>query len=129
VASAGNEAVWEAPLPAALHGVIAVAALDEHENAPAWFSNYGPWVDACAPGSAIEGDFWDTDDGERVWRGRALWSGTSFAAPYVAGAIARTLWRQRLDDPKFGPRQAAGMLLDDRRRATIPWHGRVIRGF
>jgi hypothetical protein len=86
-------------------------------------------VDACAPGSAIEGDFWDTEDGERVWRGRALWSGTSFAAPYVAGAIARTLWRQRLDDPKFGPRQAAGMLLDDRRRAIILWHGRVIRGF
>ena len=123
VASAGNEAVWEAPIPAALHGVIAVAALDELEAGPAWFTNYGPWVDACAPGSSVEGDFWKWS-GEREWRGRALWSGTSFAAPYVAAAIARIMRHDQLP-----VHQAAGQLFDDNSRGSIPWHGRIVRGF
>ena len=93
VASAGNDATSRRTYPAALPDVVGVGALDG--NRPAAFSNFGPWVDACAPGVDIVSTFLDYDDagpeggpGES-YRGWARWSGTSFAAPRVAGVIAR----------------------------------------
>jgi subtilisin family serine protease len=80
VAAAGNNRTDRPFLPAALKHVIAVAALDERATTRADFSNFGPWVDACAPGTDVHSCF---VPGE--W---AHWSGTSFAAPRVAGAIA-----------------------------------------
>jgi len=82
VACAGNTASDRPFWPAALPGVIAVAALDGAERA--WFSNHGPWVDACAPGVAVHSSF--VRFGR--FKGYARWSGTSFAAPAVAGAVA-----------------------------------------
>ncbi|MEO3784480.1 S8/S53 family peptidase [Actinocorallia sp. B10E7] len=82
VACAGNTAADRPFWPAALPRVIAVAALDGDRRA--WFSNHGPWVDACAPGVAVHSSF--VRFGE--FDGYALWSGTSFAAPAVTGAIA-----------------------------------------
>jgi Subtilase family len=78
--------------------VIGVAALGP--TGPAEWSNYGPWVDACAPGTDLVSSFFarfdgdvppingiDTDDFEQ-W---ATWSGTSFAAPVVVAALAREM--------------------------------------
>jgi subtilisin family serine protease len=76
--------------PSALEGVIAVAALDESGQRPAPFSNFGPWVDVWAVGENLESTFvtfHGVGPGER-FDGWARWSGTSFAAPMVAGAIA-----------------------------------------
>ncbi|MEO5877275.1 MAG: S8 family serine peptidase [Streptosporangiaceae bacterium] len=81
-ACAGNTASDRPFWPAALEQVIGVAALDGDERA--WFSNHGPWVDACAPGVGIVSSFVRFGD----FAGYATWSGTSFAAPVVAGAIA-----------------------------------------
>lgn len=98
VACAGNAASDRPFWPAALKTVIAVAALDGDDRA--WFSNYGWWVDACAPGVDIASCFVRFDGPlEGSWRrvtgidpdefhGYATWSGTSFAAPLVAGVIA-----------------------------------------
>jgi subtilisin family serine protease len=98
VACAGNSASERPFWPAALKTVIAVAALDGDDRA--WFSNYGWWVDACAPGVDIASSFVRFDgplegSWQRVtgldpdeFRGYATWSGTSFAAPIVAGVIA-----------------------------------------
>ena len=47
VAAAGNAGSSRPAYPAAIGEVIAVAATTDVERA--WFSNYGPWVDACAP--------------------------------------------------------------------------------
>ncbi|HEY7488807.1 MAG TPA: S8 family serine peptidase [Streptosporangiaceae bacterium] len=94
VACAGNAATDRPFWPAALKTVIAVAALDGDDRA--WFSNYGWWVDACAPGVGV-GSCFVRFDGTRprvngldpdAFEGYATWSGTSFAAPAVAGAIA-----------------------------------------
>ncbi|GAB3966781.1 S8/S53 family peptidase [Actinoallomurus acanthiterrae] len=94
VACAGNHASDRPFWPAALKHVIAVAALDGAERAA--FSDYGWWVDACAPGVDVHSCFVrfdgprprvrgiDPDD----FTGYATWSGTSFATPAVAGAIA-----------------------------------------
>jgi hypothetical protein len=97
VASAGNDATSRPTYPAALPGVVAVGALDGGSRAA--FSNFGPWVDACAPAVDVVSTFFDdvddrTEDGElrEQYRGWARWSGTSFAAPKVAGVIAQELY-------------------------------------
>jgi subtilisin family serine protease len=81
-ACAGNTASDRPFWPAALKQVIGVAALDGSERA--WFSNHGWWVDACAPGVNVPSSFVRFGD----FHGYATWSGTSFAAPAVAGTIA-----------------------------------------
>lgn len=124
VACAGNHASDRPYWPAALDGVIAVAALDGDDRA--WFSDHGPWVDACAPGVDVASCFvrfdgprprvhgTDPDD----FTGFAVWSGTSFAAPAVAGAIARVAAEQGLPG-----RTAAERVLDPARRRTFPGLG------
>ena len=98
VASAGNDATSRPYYPAALPGVIGVGALDQGSRAR--FSNFGSWVDACAPGVDVVSTFFDDFD-ERCaccgsvtqqYRGWARWSGTSFAAPKVAGAVAQEMY-------------------------------------
>lgn len=100
VAAAGNAGVDRAPWPAADPDVIAVGALAGEDRAS--FSNYGCWVDVWAQGEAAHGPFvtfiergseregWEPN----AYSGAARWSGTSFAAPRVAGAIAARLIEQ-----------------------------------
>jgi subtilisin family serine protease len=98
VASAGNDGTCEPMFPAALPGVVSVGAVGP--DGPAFFSNYGPWVRACAPGVDLVSTFFrfagadvaagsgpDPDN----FDGWAIWSGTSFSGPVVAGALARTM--------------------------------------
>jgi len=72
------------------------------------FSNYGWWVDAAAPGEKIASSFLThgRENGEE-FHGYAKWSGTSFAAPYVAGKIAALM-----SDKSMKARDALGELLD-----------------
>ncbi len=84
--SAGNKNRREPPqFPANESKVAAVAAVDD-SDVKAGFSNYGPYVSVSAPGvnlySAFPGDTF------------ATWSGTSFAAPVVAGQAALLLSAQ-----------------------------------
>jgi subtilisin family serine protease len=127
VACAGNHASDRPFWPAALDGVVAVAAVDGEERA--WFSDFGPWVDACAPGVGVTSCFVrfdgprprvrgiDPDD----FAGYATWSGTSFAAPVVAGAIARLAGGEGLSGA-----EAAARVLDPARRRTLPDLGVLI---
>lgn len=96
VAAAGNNSTDRPFFPAALPAanVIAVGALAAGKGTPAGFSNAGPWVDVWAPGekvvNAFENGVFLVDGGLRViTTGVAQWSGTSFAAPYVAGLLTR----------------------------------------
>lgn len=92
VASAGNDATCRPTYPAALPGVISVGAVGPYGPAP--FTNYGPWVRACAPGVDLVSTFFRgfADDPETgPFDGWARWSGTSFAAPIVAGAIVQEM--------------------------------------
>lgn len=92
VAAAGNFDSDRPYWPAALKEVCAVAALTRSasgEPERASFSNYGWWVDAAAPGVRLKSAFLThgREDGKE-FHGYAKWSGTSFAAPVVAGRIA-----------------------------------------
>lgn len=98
VASAGNDATCRPSFPAALPDVVAVGAVGPFGPAP--FTNHGAWVRACAPGVDLVSTFFaGWDGGEPVTAGTdpdayvgwACWSGTSFAAPVVVGALAREM--------------------------------------
>lgn len=100
VAAAGNQHTCRPYFPAALPGVIAVGGLAV--DGKAWFTNFGPWVDACAPAidvvSTFFTDFTETvgDEQQRQYDGWARWSGTSFAAPKVAALIAQEMYLDKI---------------------------------
>lgn len=84
--------------PAAMPEVVAVAALesdDEDDVRLARFSNYGPWVDLSVVGAGVLSTFLEFDGPKETFEGWARWSGTSFAAPQVAGAIAALMTDER----------------------------------
>lgn len=95
VAAAGNDGIDRPFYPAALPGVIAVGALGASGKRASW-SNFGDWVTACAHGDRLLSIF--VTGVERTPTSSALptefsapyayWSGTSFAAPQVAAALA-----------------------------------------
>lgn len=95
--AAGNDALDCAEWKDMITGVTTVSALNS-SDVLAWFSNYGTWVDLSGPGE----DIYSTDS----WLGTpdyAIYSGTSFAAPAVAGVACLlksqqpTLTRAALD--------------------------------
>jgi hypothetical protein len=143
VASAGNNASCRLAWPAALPGVVAVGAL-ARQCQPAWFSNYGPWVDASALGVDVVANYpalpqtperkvRDAVDGEEPVTTAdfeadqpATWSGTSFAAPLVAARLARALYEGTVADPNFGTEQALEQVLDDEDLTRLPYFGTVV---
>ena len=100
VTAAGNNASDRPFWPAALKDCVAVGA-------KAAFSDRGWWVDANAPGIDIAGPFPQRRPDGEIELGYARWSGTSFAAPHVAGAIARLA-----NDKNMTAREAAEILLN-----------------
>lgn len=91
VAAAGNHGVVRPFFPAAFKRVLAVGAVEPDAAAghrPAEYTNYGPWVDVCAAGTAIDSTFVTFPADGSAFTGGATWSGTSFAAPHVSGVAA-----------------------------------------
>ncbi|GAB4335524.1 MAG: hypothetical protein Kow0037_15530 [Calditrichia bacterium] len=85
VAAAGNDNVNlqnQHHYPSDYNNVISVAALNNNDT-KASFSNYGPTVDISAPGVNI----WSTVYKNVSGGYQGTWSGTSMAAPVVAGCF------------------------------------------
>ena len=95
VAAAGNDRRTEPFFPAALRDVIGVGATDLQGNR-AWFSNRGPWVDVWTLGVAVSSSYIGpslTEPGGGLTQLGATvkWTGTSFAAPRIAGLLAAAM--------------------------------------
>lgn len=82
VAAAGNFGTSRLVYPASYDRVIAVSAIDSTDNKAA-FSSWGDWIDLSAPGVEIQST--------SLSLGYERKSGTSMAAPFVAGT-ASLVW-------------------------------------
>ena len=76
--AAGNDNLPYGP-PASYEGILAVGAMDKNGR-KASFSNYGDWVDICAPGVDILSTYPNNQYGRS--------NGTSMACPHVSGVAA-----------------------------------------
>ncbi|MDZ4195855.1 MAG: S8 family serine peptidase, partial [Candidatus Izemoplasmatales bacterium] len=85
VAASGNDGISTPMYPAAFEEVISVGAVDSKKTV-ASYSNFGTTIDIVAPGSEIITTVRNSGYGSG--------SGTSFAAPQVAGALALVLSHQ-----------------------------------
>jgi subtilisin family serine protease len=127
VAAAGNFGHDRPCWPAAFPDVIAVGALTQQLTPTTW-SSRGFWVDCSTMGEGVRSAFVQGEESPMVdpqpdtfppdaW---ALWSGTSFTAPQVAGAMARLAQEQNLT-----LRSAFARLVAGQRR--IPGFGPAVR--
>jgi len=125
VASAGNESQRSITFPAAYPGVISVAASGRQTaqgidyRSLASFTNFGG-VDVMAPGVNVLSTVPQSACGSRGWTcldgPYASASGSSFATPIVAGAVALL----RAHHPDLSPALLRALLLDTRQPGTLP---------
>jgi len=129
VAAAGNNGDDTPYWPAALTGVEAVAGLTAELTGSTW-SSRGDHVRFSTVAEGIRSTFvtghespeFDREPevfGENAW---AIWSGTSFAAPQIAGAVARICQEQHMTPP-----EAVDVL--DERGKPIDQFGKAMRIF
>lgn len=79
IAAAGNNNSLQLFYPAAYDNVLSVASTGNSDTKSV-FSNFGTYIDVCAPGSGIYSAQWDNSYQQQ--------SGTSMASPVAAGCAA-----------------------------------------
>lgn len=127
VAAAGNGGDTRPMWPAAFRQVVSVAGLTADHRAAPW-SSHGFWVDCSTVAEGICGPFvqgsesyeFTADPDTFPADSFALWSGTSFAAPQVAGAVAALMHEHGV-----GARRAYAMLRGTGR--PVPDYGVALR--
>lgn len=126
---AGNEGDQRKNWPASFDWVVSVGGLAGDGTRASW-SNHGRSVDVYAPGDRLvnayaKGAYTPTWDGQPnapvQFQGMALWSGTSFSTPLVAGLVAA-----RMSSTGQSSRRAWESLLGLAERQAVPGLGPVL---
>lgn len=104
IAPAGNDNSEAINFPAHYGESVSVAGVDELDQ-KALFSNFHAEVTCCAPATGVYSAWPDGTMG--------IWSGTSFAAPLVTGAIADALRRRNTPAHSDDLKQAVSNSGDD----------------
>ena len=115
--AAGNES-WKMGWPAAYNKVIAVGSIRANGER-ASYSNYGDWVDICAPGGDSGALIYSTVKGG----GYDYMGGTSMACPEVAGVAA--LLVSYFGGPGFTPDMLKERLLKGANPDKAPKYGQI----
>ena len=105
--AAGNDGIRNGA-PANYEPVIAVGSVSRN-GGRATYSNYGSWVDICAPGTEIYSTYPDNSYG--------LMSGTSMACPHVSGVAALVL--SYAGGPEFTNKQLEAKLLEGANSSAV----------
>ena len=92
VVSAGNDATssTSANYLGSRSDCFAVAAANSRDQRPS-YSNYGAWIDFCAPGDTIASTFYNCCDARYPAHSYAYYNGTSMAAPFVSALCGLVL--------------------------------------
>lgn len=98
-AAAGNDNVSTPHYPSAYVNVVAVAATNQSDQ-KVYFSNYGTWIDICAPGVNILSTVPNNS--------YVSWDGTSMACPISAG-LACLIWSAQ---PEWTNQQVMQQIFD-----------------
>ena len=119
VFAAGNES-WQHAWPAEYSAVMAVGSISASRSR-AYYSNYGDWVDICAPGG-------DAKLGPTILScvadgGYRTMQGTSMAAPHVSGVAA--LITSYYGGPGFTNEMLWQKLIEGANPAGAPAYGRI----
>ena len=118
--AAGNEG-WPDGWPAEYDAVIAVGATGPAFYR-AYYSNYGPWVDICAPGGDVNyssGSIYSTTPNNKYgWM-----QGTSMACPHVSGVAA--LLVSYFGGPGFTNEQLKARLLGGANKNVISTNAQI----
>ncbi len=127
IAAAGNDATHRKFWPAAFPWAVGVGALGADQRDRAWFSNYGDWVDVYTLGEGVVNAYAagvytyqepPKRPAQQIFDGMARWSGTSFAAPLVAGLIAA-----QMSSANASAADATAMVLAQAAEQAIPGVG------
>jgi subtilisin family serine protease len=111
--AAGNDGI-ENGAPASYENVIAVGSVTK-DGKKSSFSNYGAWVDICAPGSSIMSTIPGNQYGNL--------SGTSMACPHVSGVAA--LLVSYFGGPGFTNEMLKEKLLNSSNKAIISQYNKI----
>lgn len=95
IAAAGNDNTARPFYPAAFREVVGVCSSTRHTKVKAAYSNFGEWVSLCAPGLQYV---------SRPLQKGEVASGTSLAAPMVAGVLGHILLEAPCASPRAGVR-------------------------
>lgn len=119
VSSAGNAGIDDRyHFPASQNNTVLAVTATDGNDIKAYFASYGSHIDVSAPGVGIMSTYWNG--------GYAIWSGTSMAAPFVAGAAALGLELQPvLGNEVQGVIESTSFDLDLHGHA---WSGRIGEG-
>ena len=118
--AAGNEG-WPDGWPAEYDAVVAVGATGPAFYR-AYYSNYGPWVDICAPGGDANynaGQIYSTLPGDKY----GWFQGTSMACPHVSGVAA--LLVSQFGGPGFTNEQLKARLIGGANKNVISSNAQI----